>query len=103
VTQDVANNLGRSACVYLTRRMAVPEGMTTKDRHGDACTASILTNSMADRTGCKRAVGQRRSHENVPHKRPAGATSLDVSHQRSGDSWQKRQLEWHACLSPAHP
>jgi hypothetical protein len=56
VAQNITNNLEWSACVDLTRRMAVTENMSTELRCGYACAVCVLANPMADSAGCERAM-----------------------------------------------
>ena len=86
MAQDVANNLGRSARVDLTRRKAVPKCMTTEDRSHDAGALRIFTDPMANDAGCESAVRKRQGYEDGACQRPTGPTSPQIEGQRPGDS-----------------
>jgi hypothetical protein len=75
VSQDITNNLERSARVDLTRRMAVTENMSTELRRGYASVACVLANPMADSAGCERTMWQRHAYEDGVCQCLAGPTS----------------------------
>ena len=78
MAQDIADDPGRRSCLDLSCGVAVAKDVTAYYRSNDTHAACVQADSMAERTGGERAVGQRLGHEDFTRQGMAGASSMQV-------------------------